>query len=292
MSDYSDMDGVDPDDLEEEDLHEMMTSMLNDPRMGPVLRMMLSGDASAMPQAGHAGHHTADARMSGLPCGHRGSHGSQQSRLPPPPAAPFGLLVRLDLHDADPPIYRCLELPSDMTLLRLHYVIQAAMGWANYHCHKFRSTYNHRTARCFSTGTEMDDDDDDETFEGDVRLDQLLTKVGDNIWYEYDFGDGWDHVIKVEKVLDKPPAQVRCVSGCNACPPEDCGGLDGYEVLAEWVRSGYQDDLLPEQFEDAEAGREWLPSNWHPDKFDVDKVNAALPAAVLAGPCMALDDMW
>ncbi|WP_239010629.1 MULTISPECIES: plasmid pRiA4b ORF-3 family protein [Rhodococcus] len=68
--------------------------------------------------------------------------------------------------------------------------------------------------------------------------DQLLTGTGDRLWYEYDFGDGWDHVLAVEAVLDEPPTEVRCTAGRMACPPEDCGGMWGYAELAAWVRGG------------------------------------------------------
>jgi len=64
-----------------------------------------------------------------------------------------------------------------------------------------------------------------------------------------------------------------------ACPPEDCGGIGGYEELAAWVRSGYDDAHLPESFEDAEQGCGWLPLDWHSDHFDVDEANAALAVA-------------
>ena len=65
-----------------------------------------------------------------------------------------------------------------------------------------------------------------------------------------------------------------------ACPPEDCGGLGGYEELAAWVRSGYDDALLPGVFDDAAHARDWLPLDWHPDHFDVEETNAALAIAV------------
>ncbi len=64
-----------------------------------------------------------------------------------------------------------------------------------------------------------------------------------------------------------------------ACPPEDCGGIGGYQELAAWVRRGYDDALLPTSFEDAEQGRGWLPLDWHPDHFNVDEANAALAVA-------------
>jgi len=65
-----------------------------------------------------------------------------------------------------------------------------------------------------------------------------------------------------------------------ACPPEDCGGIGGYDDLAAWVRSGYDEALLPEVFDDAAHARDWLPLDWHPDHFDLDEVNATLSVAL------------
>ncbi len=65
-----------------------------------------------------------------------------------------------------------------------------------------------------------------------------------------------------------------------ACPPEDCGGIGGYEELAAWVRSGYDDAQLPGVFDDAAHARDWLPVDWSPDHFDVDEANAALAIAI------------
>ena len=87
-------------------------------------------------------------------------------------------------------------------------------------------------------------------------------------------------MLRVEEVFDEPPATARCVGGRMACPPEDCGGIGGYDELAVWVRSGYDDSLLPEGFEDAAHAHGWLPLDWHPDHFDVDEVNVALSVAL------------
>ena len=103
---------------------------------------------------------------------------------------------------------------------------------------------------------------------------------GDELWYEYDFGDGWDHKLVVEEVLEEPPSTARCTVGRMACPPEDCGGIGGYEELAAWVRSGYDDAQLPGVFDDAAHAHDWLPLDWRPDHFDVEETNAALAIAV------------
>ena len=196
----------------------------------------------------------------------------------PVPTEVRGFRVRLDLHGAKPPVWRRLELPGDLSLPRLHAVIQAAMGWSNSHLHRFRTGSDHRSPY-FVTSFDLDEGDEG-TLEDGVRLDQLLAGTGDELWYEYDFGDGWEHKLVVEAVLDEAPSLARCTVGRMACPPEDCGGLGGYEELAAWVRSGYDDDVLPQGFEDAEHGHNWLPLEWHPDHFDVEETNAALAIAV------------
>ena len=196
----------------------------------------------------------------------------------PVPREVRGFRVRLDLHGAKPPVWRRLDLPGDLTLPRVHDVIQAAMGWTNSHLHRFRTGRDHRSPY-FVTHFDIEEGDDG-TLEDDVRLDQMLVSKGDELWYEYDFGDGWDHRLVVEEALHEPPTRAWCIAGRMACPPEDCGGIGGYEEVAAWVRSGYDVDLLPEGFEDGEHGRNGLPLDWHPDHFDLDETNAALAVAV------------
>lgn len=197
--------------------------------------------------------------------------------LLPVPREVRGFRVRLDLRGAKPPVWRRLELLGDLTLPRLHDVIQAAMGWSDSHLHRFRTGHDHRSP-FFVTHFDLEEGEDG-TLEDDVRLDQLVTAKGDEIWYEYDFGDGWDHQLVVEAVLEEPPSTARCTGGRMACPPEDCGGVGGYGELAAWVRSGYDDALLPGVFDNAAHAHDWLPIDWHPDHFDVEETNAALAIA-------------
>src|SRR5688572_12114479 len=204
------------------------------------------------------------------------------------PRAVRGVRVRLDLHGAKPPVWTRLELPGDLTLPRVHDVIQAAMGWYDSHLHPFRTGRDHRSPY-FVTTFDLEEGEHG-VLEDDVRLDQLLATEGDELWYEYDFGDGWDHVLRVEEALDKPPSTVHCTDGRMACPPEDCGGIGGYQELAAWVRSGYDDALLPDAFDNSAYARDWLPLDWHPDHFDVAETNADLALAV-AEPVAVTDEV-
>ncbi|WKK14756.1 plasmid pRiA4b ORF-3 family protein (plasmid) [Rhodococcus ruber] len=189
-----------------------------------------------------------------------------------------GVRVRVDLLGAKPPVWRRLELPGDLTLDRLHTVLQAAMGWLDCHLHRFR-TGNDSRAPYFVTAFDVEDGEDG-ILEDTVRLDQLLTESGDRLWYDYDFGDGWAHVVQVEAVLDEPPTTVRCTTGRNACPPEDCGGIWGYADLAAWVRGGCDPVAVPAPFDTADDARDWLPLDWHPDRFDPAEATAAIAAAI------------
>ncbi len=192
-----------------------------------------------------------------------------------------GFKIRMDLLHVKPPIWRRLILPGDLTLNLVHVVLNEAMGWTDSHLHRFR-TGNDPYAPHFITEFDLEEGDRG-VLEDDVRLDQVLAKVGDKLWYDYDFGDGWEHVIKVEAVLPDPPDEVELVTGRRACPPEDVGGPWGYQGVAQWVDGGYDKALLPDQFDDAKHAREWLPIGWHPATFDLevarDAVRSALEAA-------------
>lgn len=214
-------------------------------------------------------------------------------RVPQPmvgdaPAHVRGFRVRLDLVGAKPPVWRRLELPGDLALDGLHVVIQAAFGWLDGHLHRFRTGSDHRSPY-FVTPFDVEEGEDG-VLEETVRLDRLLTEKGDRLWYEYDFGDGWDHVLTVEAVTDEPPAEVRCTAGRMACPPEDCGGIWGYTELAAWVRGGCDPSSVPPPFEDADHARDWLPLDWHPDRFDVEEATTALKAA-LAAPVPVTEEL-
>lgn len=253
-----------------------MTGQFDPPDLQMLAKQLMAGAGPAETKA------LLDALMSGQVTSiFERLNARAEPTLRPVPEEARGFRVRLDLRGAKPPVWRRLELPGDLPLPRLHDVIQAAMGWHDYHLHRFRTGRDHRSPY-FVTAFDLEEGEEG-LLEDDVRLDQLLVDKGDELWYEYDFGDGWDHRLVVEKVLDAPPELVRCTAGRMACPPEDCGGLGGYEEIVTWVRSGYDDDLLPQGFEDAEHGRGWLPFEWHPDDFDIAETNPAL-AVVTAEP--------
>ncbi len=156
-----------------------------------------------------------------------------------------------------PPVWRRVHVPSSATLADLHRVLQAVMGWEDYHLHSFETgwdrSYGHQGAA--------------ET----VTLAAVLPRVGGRLAYVYDFGDHWLHEVEVEKI-HRPAPRVRyprCTAGRGACPPEDSGGPHGYDDLQRALRSrkGWRYQHAREHF-----GR----GRWDPAAFDLAAADAAL----------------
>jgi hypothetical protein len=164
-----------------------------------------------------------------------------------------------------PPVWRRLLVPANIRLDRLHDIIQAAMGWEDYHLHAF-------TAAGIDYGPPNPDLDDRD--ERATTLERLISKPGDRMRYTYDFGDGWEHEILVEELLigETGMRYPACVGGKSRCPPEDCGGSWGYASLRETLAD-------PDHEEHANM-IEWLglrtASEFDPAAFDVGEVNARL----------------
>ena len=201
--------------------------------------------------------------------------------------------VRVDLDDAKPPIWRRLVLAGDLTLDRLHEVLQAAMGWTDSHLHQFTMGPVVKDYRMQPFVTDYGESEGDEGIpEREVRLDEVVAEPGHRLFYEYDFGDGWDHTLKVESIAPPDPdaPAARCVGGRRACPPEDVGGIGGYEELVEALgHPGPHDDWVEERLA-------WLPAGFDPAHFDLaetdDDVRRLAAGGSLSGlpPLSALDE--
>ena len=175
--------------------------------------------------------------------------------------------IKVTLRDTRPPIWRRLLVPAGLTLDALHDVLQVAMGWDDSHMHEFRigprrfgkPDPNDRLMGLDPIGNERT-----------THLYRVLGKVGAKAMYTYDFGDGWEHAIVVEKVLPPEPgvAYPICVGGKLQGPPEDCGGVPGYYNLLEALR----DPNHPEH----EDMLDWVGGELNPDAFSVDEVNQRL----------------
>jgi hypothetical protein len=174
--------------------------------------------------------------------------------------------LKITLKWSEPPIWRRVVARADMPLNRLHDLIQIVMGWTNSHMHQFiagRAYYGQPHPDYADMGAEM-------LNEKRYTVAHLAPAAKSKFIYEYDFGDGWQHEVKVEKILPPDAAfqHPLCLAGEKACPPEDCGGLGGYYNLLEILA----DRRHPEHDE----MKEWIGGNWDAESFDSNAVNAAL----------------
>ena len=171
--------------------------------------------------------------------------------------------IKISLIGVKPPIWRTVLVPGDLGLGAFHDVIQAVMGWTDSHFHQF-------IANKVFYGIPDDDFELEMENETKYKLSQLLKKEKDSLIYEYDFGDSWEHKILLEKISTDDGNTVLpvCIKGKRACPPEDCGGIWGYEELLETVSNTNHPehaDML-----------EWLGGEFDPEEFDLEEINEDL----------------
>lgn len=171
--------------------------------------------------------------------------------------------IKVTLRGSKPPIWRRFQVASDTSLVQLHRILQCVMGWEGYHMHQFIVG-----GVMYGNADMMEDFDtvDEKT----VTLDKIVRREKFKFIYEYDFGDGWEHELLVEKILPVEGGKTYpvCLTGKRACPPEDCGGIWGYSDFLEAV----QDPDHPEHDEMLD----WAGGEFDPTAFDLREVNAEL----------------
>ncbi len=164
--------------------------------------------------------------------------------------------------------WRRIEVPFDIRLDRLHEVLQAAMGWTNSHLYEIRAG---------GAGWGLTDPDwpDGPLDARKARLDRIVEDTGaKTLRYLYDFGDGWDHTVKIERLLDPVPGECypRLLEASGRCPPEDVGGPSGYAETLEAIS-----DPKHERHKEC---KEWMPENFDPALVNVEWIADEL--AILA----------
>jgi len=171
--------------------------------------------------------------------------------------------LTITLKDSKPPMWRRIQVKEDTTLYTLHQIIQIAMGWTHSHLHQFMADGVYYGAPDPEYGFDM-------VNEQRSRRKEIVRHVHDTCLYEYDFGDGWDHEMLLEKLLE-PEVKTRyppCFTGKRHCPPGERGGVWGYRTFVEAMG----DPDHPEHDEYLE----WGEDAFDPEAFDVEEVHRAL----------------
>lgn len=139
---------------------------------------------------------------------------------------------RVTLLEIAPPIWRRIQVPADYSFWDLHVAIQDSMGWLDYHLHEFR-VKKPRSRKVDVIGIPDTETDRSVIAGWEVPISEYFVTPGVAAAYDYDFGDGWCHEVLLEGILLKESSVKYpvCVTGERACPPEDCGGIPGYETL-------------------------------------------------------------
>jgi len=169
--------------------------------------------------------------------------------------------IKVTLLGTSPPVWRRILVPREITLRNLHRTLQTVMGWTNAHLHQFVLRTQRFSDPRSRVGTKVAN-------ENGTKLGELIWAVGAKLLYEYDFGDGWQHELLLEEVLlGDESFQQLCVAGQRCCPPEDCGGPEGFAELLQAL----QDADHPRHDEVCE----WL-GDFVPEFFSANDINRRL----------------
>lgn len=171
--------------------------------------------------------------------------------------------LKVTLRGSKPSIWRRFLVPADIPLKRLHDCLQAVMGWTDSHLHQFEASGVLYGTSGRESGLRL-------VSENKTTIAQILHRPKDRITYEYDFGDGWKHDVILEAILAPKPDGLYPIveAGKRACPPENVGGVPGYDDFLEALRDARHPehrDLL-----------EWVGGSFDPESFSVGEANLAI----------------
>lgn len=168
--------------------------------------------------------------------------------------------LKVTLEDVEPTVMRRLDVPLKIRLDRLHLVLQAAMGWTNSHLYEFQ-------AGDVGWGVPDPDFDDGPLPAVKTTLADVVEDTGARtIHYLYDFGDGWDHAVRIERIGEPNPQALypQLVAAVGRCPPEDVGGPWGY---ADFLAA-----IADPAHEEHHHMLTWCGGAFDPENPDVDRL--------------------
>ena len=174
---------------------------------------------------------------------------------------------KIELQGITPVIWRRIQVPADYNFWDLHVAIQDSMGWHDSHLHHFEFKPK-RSKKVILVGIpDFEEISELDIFPGwEIPVFLYFKDLGDEAKYLYDYGDSWYHLVRLEGFLirEKSTEYPICIGGERACPPEDCGGIHGYDNLLKIISDPENDE-----YEDT---KEWVGKEWHPDSFYKDLV--------------------
>lgn len=218
---------------------------------------------------------TKNSQGTGNAGGAKGKKKSKADRLVDSSKPSKTYILYASIEQCPVKVFRRIKVPSNLWLGNLGKILITAFGWAGYHLSQFTKGGVEYTSR--------DNIDERDSFnfgcrnrhidEMTVTVADVLPQKGSTISFEYDFGDGWIHNVRVSSVSDEPlRGEDICVtSGKGACPPEDVGGVWGYAQMLD-ILSGKVDDP-----EEKASYEEWLGlqegETYDPEEFDLEIAN-------------------
>ncbi len=172
---------------------------------------------------------------------------------------------KIALKNTKPSIWRRIQVPETYTFWDFHVAIQDAMGWFDYHLHQFDVVDSFTGMKC-EIGIPMGEECEEALLGWTQKIADYFSMENSKANYIYDFGDGWEHRIELEKILprEKGINYPVCIKGKRACPPEDCGGVWGYEDFLEAIK-----DIKHERHKETLV---WIGGEFDSEDFDINEV--------------------
>lgn len=142
--------------------------------------------------------------------------------------------MRVVLKGTSPSVWRKFECPSNISLRHLTELVMQLMGWMDEHLNQIVCKHETYYVPCYQH--DPDSEWGDTYFQEEHTIADVLMEKGKTVGWEYDFGDSWQHDIRlsvIDEYKDGEPHDIVFKSGKGTCPPEDCGGIWGYQELLE-----------------------------------------------------------
>jgi hypothetical protein len=181
---------------------------------------------------------------------------------------------KISLKGIAPKIWRRIQVPATYSFWDLSVAIQNAMAWGGHHLHEFR-IMNPRSGVEEEIGI-PDEDDAPHVRKGwTTKISRNFTLENNKAIYIYDFGDYWEHIVELEKILPADPGMTYpcCIAGKRRAPPDDVGSVTGYEEFVAIMK-----DPDHEEYEEMVA---WYGDVYDPDDFDCTEVCFMDPGEML-----------